>query len=295
MDIYFKERALNKILLEGASPETFRSLDGEITQASYTKDFSSSYSPYMGMMAYFEGRYYVSDNYAWYLVAQEEYENRNIVALGAVNVPQLRNFSMPNDDRSGYVSDGARVFYLGQEFEGADVQNLRSLDRDYATDLTNVYFHTKRMPGADFASFKIDRVGNSNSHYSYDKNNLYFMQNRIGTSEGYEQISWRYRKNKDKVFYHYHACEGDWYGTHSEVEGADPESFDIFLKEVDQNYDYPEQPYIPYDKNYVYREDKPVFGSDPQSLKPLNISEYIGAQDDNNNRYQFIRGLSSCS
>lgn len=248
---------------------------------------------------YFEYKYYIDEDQAWYLHGYEEYGDSDyVVMMGNVNTASLKKLTNGFLDDENFMTDGEKVFYVGREFKGANPNTLKRIVDNYFTDGNNVYFYTNLLQDADPKSFVVEQIDRSygisgdkykyTTDFSYDKKNLYFLSNKIGDASTYVMLSPRYRKDKNNVFYLKKGCEGD-YGYNIKISNADPKTFKVMFFEPISISEAIGYAHIGYDKNYVFESGVPNISSDPKTLEIISDRK---AKDKNN---EYSLELDVCS
>ena len=163
------------------------------------------------------------------------------------------------------ATDGTVIFKDGQIIKDLDPKKIISLNScEYSKDLTNVYYSTKVIPGADAKTFDI-YSSEDNYCYAYDKLNVYYKGLLLPDA------------NPKKL---HRIKKGDRQSPYT-----DGKNIYYYEKKLDidiNNYEYLGKSTIK-DKHSVYYNNKKILGADPSTFRlvPFDALNML-AQDKNN-------------
>jgi len=181
----------------------------------------------------------------------------------------------PSDFEDGYVKCEGKLYYshfsvskyeskrITKEVAGADLNTIKDLGEDYATDKNFVYYVGEIINEADPATFRILETESHNPNdpsdypsYTADKNNVYKSYTKIigADVKTFKYLSNFYSLDTDNVYYNT-----------EQLLGADPLSFEVIGCWA---RDYAK------DNSNVYQRGIKIIGADPKTFKPIGCGYY---------------------
>ncbi|ATB39964.1 hypothetical protein CYFUS_005412 [Cystobacter fuscus] len=149
-----------------------------------------------------------------------------LVLVGVVVMAVAGGFLTSIFNNSYEIKNG-RVFYhaagIGSsEVVGADAATFKEMRRGhhgYGEDKNGIYFHEKRIHGADRDSFTIPT---GNSYWSKDKGTVFYGASALPGVDA----------SKFRLLGPYYGTDGrSVYGVGRLIEGADPDTFELVAKD----------------------------------------------------------------
>ena len=250
-------------MIKGLDPVTFEDLNGD-----FYKDKNGVY--YEGMLMkgidsksfeLFVNYTHVKDKNGIYSFYQKE----NEVVVEKVEIsPEIDLKTLqPIENYSEYSKDKNNVYYHFKKIEGADIKTFEPEGYSIGKDKMGVYYETRKVNGVDVNSFEVLK-----NDFFKDKNNVYYKNKKleIFKPKNFEVIDYSLVKQNEDLYYFTEDENNNTKFVPLESKNVDIDTFQI----LDDDYAK--------DKNNTYYKGK-IF-------KEADVKTLHKHYDENNNGYK---------